>query len=376
MEEIVSFGYWVRRQRKALDLTQTALAEKVGCALVTVKKIESDERRPSREMAELFAEHLGVVEADRDKFIKMARRQWVGMVAAPDTPVEQAISHSSTPHNLPQQLTSFIGREAELVALHTLLTDPDKRLVTILGPGGIGKTRLSLAAAEAQCVSDQFADGIYFVPLASVYDRVALVPAIANAIGFSISHSSQPEQTLLDQLVDRRLLLVLDNFEQLNAEAEFVEHILAAAPGIKLLISSRERLNVQHEWVFDLYGLAAPNNTMVADGAAAQLFVQRAQRVRAEFGLAGNEAAVTRICQLVDGMPLGLELAANWIRVMNAAEIASEVERSIDFLTTRQRDIPDRHRSIRAVFQSTWAQLPPEERLIFSRLSIFRNGFS
>ncbi len=128
--------------------------------------------------------------------------------------------------------------------------------------------------------------------------------------------------------------------------------------------------------MFDLYGLPVPHNTAVADSAAAQLFVQRAQRVRAEFELAENESAVTRICQLVDGMPLGLELAANWIRVINTTEIASQIERNVDFLTTRQQDIPDRHRSIRAVFQSTWAHLPPEEQHTFSHLSIFRNGFT
>ncbi len=376
MEQITSFGYWVRRQRKALDLTQTALAEQVGCALVTVKKIERDERRPSRGMAELLADHLAVEAADRDKFINMARGLWVDAVAVPIAPAEHSATFAPIPHNLLQQPTSFIGREAELAELKTLLSEPDKRLVTILGPGGMGKTRLSLAAAEAQRNRDQFTDGIYCVPLAALYDRMSLVPAIADAIGFSVSHSSQPEQTLLDRLSDQRMLIVLDNFEQLITEADLIEHILVAAPGVKLLISSHERLNIRHEWVIDLHGLPMPKNMAVADGAAVQLFVKRAQQVRAEFGLTGNETAVTHICQLVDGMPLGLELAANWIRVMQATEIASQVERSIDFLATRQRDIPDRHRSIRAVFHSTWVQLPPQEQRVFSHLSIFRNGFT
>ncbi len=376
MEQITSFGYWVRRQRKALDLTQTMLAERVGCALITVKKIERDERRPSRDMAGVLADHLAIADADRDKFIKMGRGQWVDVVAVPDGPVGQLAAPSPIPHNLPPQPTSFIGREAELNELNGQLTDPDKRLVTILGPGGIGKTRLSLAAAEAQRANDQFSDGIYFVSLASVYERTMLVVAIADTIGFSTSYSSEPEQTLLNQLGDRRMLIVLDNFEQLRAEADLIERILVAAPGVKLLISSRERLTIRHEWAIDLHGLPIPNDEAIADGAAAQLFVQRAQRVRAEFELAGNETAVTRICHLVDGMPLGLELAANWIRVMKATEIASEVERSIDFLATGQLDLPDRHRSIRAVFQSTWAQLSPAERQIFSGLSIFRNGIT
>ena len=299
MNETASFGYWVRRQRKALDLTQSMLAEQVGCALVTVKKIERDERRPSLDMAELLADRLAIVDADRDKFIKMARGQWTDIALAPTAPIEEPTMRPSVPHNLPQQPTSFVGRETELAELESLLADPDKRLVTILGPGGMGKTRLSLATADAQRLSDRFKDGIYFVPLASVHDRTLLVTTIADAIGFSVSQSPQPEETLLSQLSERQMLIVLDNFEQLNAEADLVEEILVAAPGIKLLVSSRDRLNVGHEWVVDLQGLPIPNELSMADGAAAELFVQRAQQVRAAFELAGNESAVTRICQLV-----------------------------------------------------------------------------
>ena len=204
---------------------------------------------------------------------------------------------------------------------------------------------------------------------------MSLVPAIADAIGLSVSHSSQPEQTLLDRLSDQRMLIVLDNFEQLIAEADLIEHILVAAPGVKLLISSRERLNIRHEWVIDLHGLPIQKTwrwQMVRQCSSLS-------NVHSRCGLIWVNWERDRChpyLPMVDGMPLGLELAANWIRVMQATEIASQVERSIDFLATRQRDIPDRHRSIRAVFHSTWAQLPPQEQRVFSHLSIFRNGFT
>jgi predicted ATPase len=299
-------------------------------------------------------------------------------------------------HTLPPQPTPFVGRERELAQVGELLADPDHRLVTVTGPGGIGKTRLALQAAAEQL--DGYADGVYFIPLAGVETPTLLADAITRALHLEPAASATPATHLIAQLRDKELLLVLDNFEHLlaapvpapnpNLPLESGVGLLAAilqqAPHVTLLVTSRERLKLRGEWVFPLEGLSFPQLVGKADAFppelwtsdAIQLFVQSARRVQAGFALtAENGASLLRICQATAGLPLALELAAAWVRVLSCAEIAEEIERSLGVLTTQWHDMPARHRSLRAVFNHSWHLLPGEEQRALRQLSVFRGGF-
>jgi predicted ATPase/DNA-binding SARP family transcriptional activator len=284
---------------------------------------------------------------------------------------------SSRPHNLPPQLTPFVGRERELALLAGLLAQPGCRLITILGPGGIGKTRLALQAASEQL--DAFAHGVFFVPLVGLPTPELLVSAIADALKLALHGAEEPQAQLLAHLRERELLLVCDNFEHLLAGAPLLIELLRHAAGLTILATSRERLNLQAEWLVEVGGMPLPQSESTADiedSSAVDLFVQSARRVRPDFALAtADRPAVTRICQLVEGMPLAIELAAAWLRVLTCAEVAREIEQSLEFLTTALRDIPERHRSLRAVFDHSWDLLSPAEQRVFRGLAVFRGGF-
>ena len=285
--------------------------------------------------------------------------------------------------NLPHYTTSFFGRQQELTDIADRITDPGCRLLTILAPGGMGKSRLAIAAAKEQL--DQFSDGVIFVPLAPVAPPKPgtainpLVGAIADALDLSFHGQETPEQQIFNHLRSRKLLIVLDNFEHLLPVVTFVSDLLSQGPDIKVLVTSRERLRLQEEWLFTLHGLAWPTDSnSPQDGAkfdAVQLFTQRAQQVRSSFALAEEYSAIVRICQLVEGMPLGLELAAAWVFQLSCGEIADEIEAEIDFLATEMHNVPDRHRSIRSVFSYSWARLSPAEQNVLQKLSVFRGGF-
>jgi predicted ATPase len=278
--------------------------------------------------------------------------------------------------NLPVSRTSFVGRASELEAIDRLLDDPECRLLTLVGPGGAGKTRLALEAAARRV--DRYPHGVHFVPLASVASPDFLAPAIADGIQFAVDavHSGfSARDQLLDYLSERSTLLVLDNFEHLVEDSGFLSEVIERAPYVELLTTSRERLGVQSEWVFDVEGLGLAGNGS-GSASAVRLFVERAAQVVSGFAPDDGEYShVLRICRLVDGMPLGIELAASWASVLSCAEIADEIEGSIGFLATSMRDVPERHRSLRAAIDQSWRLLTDEQRSAFSRLSVFRGGF-
>jgi DNA-binding SARP family transcriptional activator/predicted ATPase len=304
---------------------------------------------------------------------------------------------SPIPHNLPPQSTPFIGREEELVELSGLITNPDTRLVVILGPGGVGKTRLSLAVAEEQLratISTNgeeaalFRDGVFFVPLARVSAAEHMAPAVAEGLGFRFvggeSGSRPPGEQVLDYLREKRLLLVLDNLEHLAEGFDLVADILHTAPGVQILGTSRERLRLYPEQAYPIGGLKYPDWEKPPDGhpvdgdyPAGRLFVQAARRVQPVFEIAGEDVAtLTRICRLLEGLPLGIELAASWANALSLADIAAEIQRGLDFLATEWRDVPTRHRSVRAVVDVSWNRLDEQERDAFAQLSVFRGGFT
>ena len=295
------------------------------------------------------------------------------------------------PHRLPARATPFIGRDKEMAAIASFLADPQVRLLTILGPGGMGKTRLALAAARQLLEQDPppaaLDGGLYFVPLAPLDRADKIVQAIADALNLSFEAnapaSRTPQWQMLDFLREQQLLLILDNFEHLPEGIPLVGDMLRAAPGLKIIVTSRERLNLQDEHRLTLSGLDYPRDAQGQEGtrsigeyAAVKLFAQSARRTQPGFVLADeNAATVAEICRLVEGMPLAVELTAAWLDVLPVAEIAQEVQRNLDFLETDKHDVPHRQRSIRAVFETTWQRLEASEQDAFERLSVFRGGF-
>ncbi|MCO5185729.1 MAG: tetratricopeptide repeat protein [Anaerolineae bacterium] len=294
---------------------------------------------------------------------------------------------SERPHNLPAQATSFVGRNEELAQLTALLAHTDCRLITVIGPGGIGKTRLALQAAQRAAADylGPFLDGVFFVSLAGV-DSADFVPtAVADALSLTLSGRNTPGREVAAYLRRRQLLLVLDNLEPLQQDdrlIDWLDALLRDAPDVKLLVTSRVALNIGAEWTVDLSGLPYPASaetqpveTLLHYDAVA-LFVQRVRQLNNAFALTAQTPACTvRICQSVNGIPLALELAAGWIKLLSCCEIASEIERNIDLLATNRRDLPSRHRSMRAVFDYSWVLLNSAEQRVLMALSVFRGGF-
>ncbi len=303
--------------------------------------------------------------------------QQVYMLFHPDLPLGRfppLRSLSAHPHNLPPQPTPFLGREKELAEVICRLADPACRLLTLVGPGGTGKTRLALQAAAEQV--EAFPHGVYFVALAPLDSPDLIVSTTADALRFSFYSTREPRAQLLDYLREKRMLLVMDNFEHLTEGADLLVEILQAAPAVKVLVTSRERLRLHGEWVFPVGGLEIPpdeGEEEVERYSAGQLFLGSARRIRPDF--VPDWPAIARLCRLLEGLPLGIELAASWVQVLSCQEILQEVESSLDILDTPWRDLPERHRSLRAVFDYSWALLSERERQVLARLSVFQGGF-
>ena len=283
---------------------------------------------------------------------------------------------SKSTHTLPAELTPFIGRVEELVEIHRLLTET--RLLTLTGAGGIGKTRLALRAASE--LQDEFENGVFFVSLAPISSGKHLVQTIAEAIGFPLSTEVAPIDQLLSYLRRRQLLLVMDNFEHLLGDVDIVAKILQAAPNVKVIATSREKLKLHGETVLTITGMGIsdqnpPNDPREHD--AIELFLHSIRRVHPRFDPKADDLRhLAHICRIVEGMPLAIELAAGWMNVLSPKELANEIQRGPDILTSEMRNVPERHHSMRAVFDQSWSLLDQAEREVFMRLSVFRGGFT
>jgi len=283
-------------------------------------------------------------------------------------------------HNLPEQQTSFVGRNAELYQISKLIHKPNCRLVTLVGPGGSGKTRLGIEVAKL--ILNAFPDGIYFIPCEGCLNSDFLIHAIANALKFNIdtiASQLDPEIQLIDYLHGRVLIFILDGFDALVPEAGRLSNMLLKVPGLKLLITSRQPLNLKREWSFEVKGLPVSVDTeqITTDKIdAVQLFIDRANQSNIHFRPSQSAyQCIAHICRLVEGMPLAIELAAAWASIIPIDEIKIEIESNLDFLKSDNQDVAEKHQSIRAVFDGSWNLLSGDQRQDLCRLSVFQSGF-
>lgn len=397
----LTFSAWLRLRRRQLDLTQQELADRSSCSVVTIRKIEQGDRRPSKQLAESMAAALQIPGEHAADFVTYARQdpdstempdalQGLGQIAASTVNDTSADPHPSEQTDdarvyvLPRPTTPFLGREAEIQALLDYLLQPQQQLVSILGPGGMGKTRLALAVAHRLAAGEDhpFSDGVVFVSLAALTEATEIAPAVSDALRILVDGRRGVTEQLLAYLSQRNFLLVIDNCEHLLDGIGLLVEIVQAAPGVTVLATSRERLHLQGEQAYPIDGLGAldpldPDSGAAMEHPAVGLFRQSAQRAAPTFALTPDDLPqVARICRLVDGMPLGIELSAGWVGMMSLADIAAEVQRNLDFLASDFRNLPARHRSMRAVFDASWQHLDPVEQAVFRQLSVFRGGFT
>ncbi len=318
----------------------------------------------------ILAEHFDA-EPERE-----TRALYASIRSGTFTPPQTQVSGLKSP------LTPLIGRAREIEILTARLLDPTQRLHTIVAPGGMGKTRLALAAAER--VQHDFQDGAFFVPLAGIDGNLSnlndsIATAVADVLGITFSGSVTPARQLQTFLRSKELLLILDNLEQLMPSAVWLVELVASAPQSTILVTSREALNVRAESIFRLDGLSVPpqdDEVTLRASEGVQLFVERAARAAGQFTVTPESlTAVSAICRRVEGLPLAIELAAAWTRTRTLKEILAALDENLDLLATTQRDVPARHSSLRAVWQGSWDLLRPREQQVLAQTSIFRGGF-
>jgi predicted ATPase/DNA-binding CsgD family transcriptional regulator len=303
-------------------------------------------------------------------------QEWGLLPSATSHPVEPSLV---TPHNLPTPLTSFVGRIQELEDLTSLLAT--SRLVTVTGTGGIGKTRLALAFARSQL--HIFPDGVYFVSLADISKADDILFAIAEAFGFQFQRGAEPLRQLQNYLQQRQMLFILDNFEHLVSSANIVAQFLRSTEAICFVVTSREPLKLYGEAIYRVHGLnlSQSSDNMTADeqSEAVELFINRARAVRSPFkptSSASQQQLLAQICELVEGMPLAIELAATWIDTLQLSEIVDEITQNLDFLQSEIRDAHAGHHSIRATFLRSWVLLDDPQQMAFRRIAVFRGSFN
>ncbi len=389
------FGVWLKQRRKALDLTREQLARRVHCSVSTLRRLEGGDLRASKELAHALAAALDVPDEQRDAFVAYAR----GDSTKAPVLAQRALNASgaasvvvrrpSVVLALPAPLTRLVGRKREMGAITELLRADGVRLLTLTGAPGAGKTRLAIAVARE--LIPAFPDGIFFVPLAAITDSSRVVASIARLLGLQETSDLSLADTLINFLREKKLLLVLDNFEQVLSAAPQIAEWLTAAPNVKALVTSRETLNVYGEHEYPVPPLEHPNmqpssptraaapphalKTSVARYPAIQLFQERARAVKPDFRLTVENALdVARICASLDGLPLAIEMAAAQTKWFMPAQLFAQLRHRLEMLNAGPRDLTPRQQTLRGAIEWSYDLLSETERRVFDALGVFVGG--
>jgi non-specific serine/threonine protein kinase len=392
----ISFGQWLVSRRRELRLQRTALAAQIGCAAITLRKIEADERRPSQELAARLADRLGLAPHQRAAFVQVARGE-LPADHLPKLPLPQASAtseptaairreHTQAPirTNLPAPLTSFVGRGLELEAITALIQD--QRLVTLTGVGGVGKTRLAIEAGVSMVRNGQPSiarDGVWIVELASLAEPALVAQAIAQVFRVPEQSGHTILELLQEHLAEQQLLIILDNCEHLiEVCAEIAERLLLRCWQLRILATSREPLRVAGERAYPLAPLALPGPSefqreQILSTTAAQLFVARMGAGAPAHQIDGaNVDAIAQICRQLDGIPLAIELAAPLSHSMALAEISAQLRNQMAILTNSYRTAIPRHQTMYSALVWSYRLLSPEERRLLASVAVFAGGWT
>ncbi len=371
----IEFSYWLKEQRRVSSLTQKELADLIGCSTITVVKLEAGERRPSKQVAKLLAEHLGVGPDEYSRFVAFAR---VNPLCDEEASLAQSAAQAPwrevrRSDNLPVYPTSYIGREELTEAAGNLLLRPGVRLLNLVGPPGVGKTRLGLQVAGG--IAGHFSDGAFFVSLADIEDPTLVAQAVARTLGLFVENGASAVDELKRCLHNKQILLVLDNFEHLLPAAFLPAELMRVAPYLKLLVTSRAVLHIYGEHIFRVPPMSIPDCKQLptieqlAQCEAVALFTERAQAATADFRLKDENArTIAAICARLEGLPLAIELAAARTQHLSLEAVHASGNATQSH-AARLQDLPARHQTLRDAIAWSYNLLSREEQVIFRCMS-------
>ena len=377
-----SFGYWLKLKRKALDLTREELAKRVGYSAATIRKIEDEERSPSAQVVERLVEVFKIPQNERTDFLRFARGDWKSAPSEIKDNIPWRSSTKSARSNLPATTTSLIGREKEITEIGEYLAKEDIRLVTLLGPPGIGKTRLSIEAART--VLPDFPDGVFFVALALLDDPNLIVSAVVQALGFMEAGKLPADKQLEVGIGEKQMLIVLDNCEHLiEGVASLASVLLSACSRLKILATSRESARILGEWLYPVPAFAVPEESASIDTETAStfpalmLFAERARAVRPDFALdKENIKIVSAICAQLDGLPLAIELIAARMRFMSPETLLERLSGQFVLTADGMRAASTRQKTLKNAIEWSYNLLSTEEQKLFAYLCVFSGSFA
>ena len=378
----VSFGEWLKRQRKTAGLTQDQLALQISCSTSALKKIEAEERRPSAQIIDRLAEIFDIPPSEQASFLRFARGDWRSIFTQTTQAAPWRASTKSTPSNLPAPTTSLIGREKEIVDVHDYLLRADIRLVTLIGPPGIGKTRLSIESARTAL--PDLPAGVFFVALAPLSNPSLIAVMIAQALGYVGARNNSTDEQLKEGIGDKQMLIMLDNCEHLIEDvASLTSGLLSACSRLKILATSRESLRIPGEWLYPVPAFDVPqeNSSVNLDNAsnfpALTLFAERARAVRPDFVLnSENIKTVSAICAHLDGLPLVIELMAARTRLMSPQALLERMNDQFILSADGMRAASARQKTLQNAISWSYNLLSEEEQKLFANLSVFSGGFT